>query len=79
MTDILDIACDEAGFTGSDLLAKDQRYFAFASVGVSDAEAAAIIAKIRADHSITMPELKASKLLGSSRGREGNRGPDAGL
>ncbi len=69
MTDILDIACDEACFTGSDLLAKDQRYFAFASVGVSDAEAAGMIAKARADHSITMPELKASKLLGSSRGR----------
>ena len=70
MTDILDIACDEAGFTGSDLLAKDQRYFAFASVAVSDAEAAGMIAKVRADHSITMPELKASKLLGSSRGRK---------
>lgn len=70
MTDILDIACDESGFTGPDLLAKDQRYFAFASVSVSDAEAASLIAKARTDHSITMPELKASKLLGSARGRK---------
>jgi hypothetical protein len=35
----LDIACDEAGHTGPDLLHKDQRYFAYASVAVTDAEA----------------------------------------
>jgi len=70
MTEVLDIGCDEAGFTGSDLLARDQRFFAFASVAVPDAEAEQIIAKARAEFGVAMPELKASKLLGSNRGRK---------
>jgi Protein of unknown function (DUF3800) len=69
MSDILEIACDEAGHTGPDLLQKDQRMFAFSSVAISDAEAFEIIRKARADHPVQMPELKASKLLGSERGR----------
>ena len=59
LTEALDIGCDEAGFTGSDLLAKDQRFFAFASVAVPDAEAEQLIAKARADFQVGMPELKA--------------------
>ncbi len=69
MTDILDIACDESGHTGPDLLQKDQRYFAYASVAISDAEAYEIIQKARAAHSVQMPELKAQALMGSERGR----------
>jgi hypothetical protein len=69
MSDILEIACDEAGHTGPDLLQKDQHMFAFSSVAISDAEAFEIIRKARADHPVQMPELKASKLLGSERGR----------
>ncbi|WOS64264.1 DUF3800 domain-containing protein [Sinorhizobium fredii] len=63
------IACDEAGHTGPDLLAKDQRYFAFASVNISDEEAWAIIAEARKAHPVQMPELKASKLMASKRGQ----------
>lgn len=63
------ISCDEAGFTGPDLLAKDQRYFAFASVNISDEEAWALIAEARKAHPVQMPELKASKLMGSAQGR----------
>lgn len=63
------IACDEAGHTGPDLLAQDQRYFAFASVNVSDDEAWALISEARLLHPVQMPELKASKLMGSRRGR----------
>jgi hypothetical protein len=70
MEDILEISCDEAGHTGPDLLHKDQRYFAYASVAVSDAEAFEIIQKARADHPVQMPELKASRLLASKRGRQ---------
>jgi len=63
------LACDEAGFTGPDLLAKDQRYFAFASVNISDDEAWALIEAARKAYPVQMPELKASKLMGSNQGR----------
>lgn len=70
MTEILYIACDEAGHTGPDLLAPDQRYFGFASVAVDDIEAAKFIDNARAANPVQMPELKASRLLGSERGRK---------
>lgn len=63
------LACDEAGHTGPDLLAKDQRYFAFASVNISDDEAWALVADARKAHPVQMPELKASKLMRSNQGR----------
>lgn len=63
------IACDEAGHTGPDLLAKDQRYFAFASVHMSDDEAWALISEARKAHPVQMPELKASKLMSSNKSR----------
>lgn len=63
------IACDEAGHTGPDLLAKDQRYFAFASVKISDEDARRLIHQAREKFPVQMPELKASKLLGSNQGR----------
>ena len=63
------LACDEAGFTGPDLLAKDQRYFAFASVNISDDDAWALIEAARKVYPVQMPELKASKLMGSNQGR----------
>lgn len=68
--EILDISCDEAGHTGPDLLHKDQRYFAFASIAISDAEAFEIIQKARADTPVQMPELKAAKLMTTQRGRK---------
>jgi hypothetical protein len=70
MSEILDVACDEAGHTGPDLLQKNQRIFAFSSVAISDTEAFEIIRKASADHPVQMPELKASKLLASERGRK---------
>lgn len=63
------LACDEAGHTGPDLLAQDQRYFAFASVSITDEDAWALIAEARKAHPVQMPELKASKLMGSNQGR----------
>ena len=64
------IACDEAGHTGPDLLAADQRYFAFASVSVDDVEAWEIIQAARTRHPVQMPELKAARLMNSRRGRD---------
>jgi len=70
MSEILEIACDEAGHTGPDLLQKDQRIFAFGSVAISDAEAFEIIHKARTENPVQMPELKASKLLATERGKK---------
>lgn len=63
------LACDGAEFTGPDLLAKDQRYFAFASVNISDDEEWLLINAARKAHPVQMPELKASKLMASNQGR----------
>src|SRR5689334_2859795 len=69
MSGCLDIACDEAGHTGPDLLAKDQRYFAYASIAITDSEASEIIRRARINYPVQMPELKASRLMGSTPGR----------
>jgi len=65
----LRLACVEAGHTGPDLLAKDQRYFAFASIHITDDEAWALIDEARTVNPVQMPELKASKLMKSKRGQ----------
>ena len=69
MSEILDIACDESGHTGPDLLHKDQRYFAYASVAINDSDAYEIIQGARAAFPVQMPELKARNLINSSSGR----------
>lgn len=63
------ISCDEAGFTGNNLLNPDQPFFSYASHDLSLQEAEGLIRRLRAKHSPQMPELKASKLLKSARGR----------
>lgn len=66
---ILEIACDEAGYTGPDLLNEDQRYFTFGSVAVGDEEAWEIINGAVTRHNVKMPELKAPRLMKTARGR----------
>jgi hypothetical protein len=66
----LNIFCDEAGHTGPAMLDKDQRYFAFSSVALSEQEARELVRKARLVCPVQMPELKAAKLLKSSRGRQ---------
>jgi hypothetical protein len=63
------ISCDEAGFTGNNLLNPAQPFFSYASHDLSLTEADALIRRLRARHPTQMPELKASKLLKSARGR----------
>jgi len=56
------ISCDEAGFTGPELLNEDQPVFAYAAVDLTPAEAQSIVDATRAKHRIKAPELK-SKVL----------------
>ena len=65
----LDLFCDEAGHTGPAMLDPEQRYFAFSSVAISDAEARTLVERARLSCPVQMPELKAAKLLKTSRGR----------
>ncbi|WP_338825509.1 DUF3800 domain-containing protein (plasmid) [Bradyrhizobium septentrionale] len=56
------ISCDEAGFTGPNLLDEDQPVFAYTAIDLTPAEAQSIIDSARARHRVQAPELKA-KLL----------------
>ena len=69
MATMLQVSCDESGHTGPDLLNVDQRYFAYASVILTDNQSFEIIQRARASYRINMPELKASKLMQTSSGR----------
>jgi Protein of unknown function (DUF3800) len=66
----MQIACDESGHTGPDLLNKDQRIFAYTSVNLSDDDAWSIIDKAKKSYPVQMPELKASQLLKTANGRK---------
>lgn len=63
------VSCDEAGFTGNRLLDSQQTHFAYASVTVSNEEAAAIVKSLRQTHRLQGRELKALNLLKHDRGR----------
>jgi hypothetical protein len=67
--EIVEIACDESGFTGSDLLQPSQRVFGYASVNIGDAEAFEIIQEARSRYSVQMPELKSAQLLRTANGK----------
>lgn len=70
MTDFLEVFGDEAGNTGNALLDPDQSHFVFATVAMSNAEAEALIHEARKLFPVQMPELKAKKLMASTRGRD---------
>lgn len=70
MDDMLEIFCDESGYTGPDLLHDRQPHFAYAGVALSPGEARDIIARIRRDYLIADPELKATELMTSEPGRK---------
>ncbi len=63
------ISCDESGFTGNDLLDKNQPYFAYASVDFTEEEASTLLTELRTKHKIQMPELKARILLKRNNGK----------
>lgn len=66
---MLTLFCDESGFTGQDLLNRDQPFFSYSSVLIEPAEAAALIEQARADHKLGT-ELKGSRMIGNTAGRE---------
>lgn len=61
---------DESGFTGNNLLAPDQRYFAYASVATDDAEAQEFVSELIVRYGIQGGELKGSKLVKFNKGRK---------
>jgi hypothetical protein len=63
------IYCDEAGFTGDNLLSQDQPYFAFSSVVIDPEEAQATVAQVLTDYRIQAEELKGSRLIKRENGQ----------
>jgi hypothetical protein len=62
------IFCDEAGYTGNNLLQADQPLFVYSAVNVEPAEAKRIVESVFKDHRLQGHELKSKNLLGSARG-----------
>ena len=63
------IYCDEAGFTGNNLLNEQQPGFAYASVAIKEPEADRIVCRLRKESSLQGSELKGARLAKSRRGR----------
>lgn len=63
------IYMDESGFTGNDLLNKDQEFFSFAATDIDECTATRIINSIRKVYSIKSKELK-FKLLNKRNNRK---------
>lgn len=68
--DVLDIFCDESGFTGQNLLNPDQRFFAYGSVAISPTEAAELVTQTIRDFRVQGHELKGKNLLRHPSGRK---------
>jgi hypothetical protein len=66
---VVEIACDESGFSGTNLLDASSPVMAHASVDLSRGEAAELIATLRSGSRFSLTELKSGHLL---RGREGS-------
>ena len=64
------VYCDEAGFTGNNLLDHQQPFFAYSAVALEAAEAAEIVEHIVRDRGVQGGELKAANLLKSPRGQQ---------
>jgi hypothetical protein len=52
------IYCDESGFSGNNLLNREQPYFVLGTVAIPSEEAADLVAKIRTDFRLQGAELK---------------------
>lgn len=66
----LEIYCDESGFTGENLLNRDQRFFAYGTVAIKHDEARDLVARTISDYRLQGQELKGKNLLSHSRGRK---------
>ena len=67
--DSQNVYVDEAGFTGGNLLDRDQSELVFAAVAIREAEAARIWAEVATQSKTQSPELKGTNLTSRPRGR----------
>jgi len=64
------IFCDEAGFTGNNLLDPDSEHFVFATVNVSHKDAERLVRQASRQYKLQGNELKGSNLIKHSAGRK---------
>ncbi|PKG37308.1 DUF3800 domain-containing protein [Psychromonas sp. Urea-02u-13] len=69
MKSIANVYFDESGFTGNNLLHKQQKYFSYASVVSDDNEAQALVDHIIRKYQIQNGEIKGGKLVKKVKGR----------
>ena len=65
---MLTLFCDESGYTGQDLLNREQPFFSYSSVLIEPEEAASLVQEARTKANVGT-ELKGSRLLSSKPGR----------
>lgn len=63
------IYCDEAGFTGNNLLDREQEHFVFGSVAIEPDDARSLVEQVIRDFRLGGLELKGSRLLKTNQGR----------
>jgi hypothetical protein len=73
MPQIPTIYCDEAGFTGNNLLDGEQPVFAYAGVDISPQDAGHLVSKVIRNHKLQGEELKGKQLIKRPRGRDAIR------
>lgn len=69
MTKTRKIYCDESGYTGNDLLEKNQPYFVYSGVCLDDKTTTEIISYIHNNYNIQNNEIKGKQLVNSEKGR----------
>src|SRR5436190_21023138 len=67
---VAEIACDESGFSGSNLLDRSSPMIAHASVDLCDGEAAEQIATLRSGFRLSLNEFKSGQFLRSRQASE---------
>jgi hypothetical protein len=63
------IFCDESGYTGPNLLDRQDLYFSYATVAVCPDEATELVSRLTKDHHVQAGELKGRLLLKYAKGR----------
>jgi hypothetical protein len=69
MKSVANVYFDESGFTGNNLLHKQQKYFSYASVVTNDEEAQVLVEHIIRKYQIQNGEIKGGKLVKKVKGR----------
>ena len=64
------IYCDESGFTGNNLLNRDQKFFSYTGVSIGADESKEYVKWFKDEFKIIQEELKANKLLARPNGRD---------